>query len=242
MNVALGFAPEFDPETSKGWCPVTLTVTEDDAPIPLAPDLHAYGAFDSGFDYSSAGEVATFTAKDDEGNIAAILCAAALAAISGGELRDPQVDLSATGDSAAEIIAQLVEDRKFLASVSGPDAMPTKSKKVAKAGKAKAAKAAKVAKPLKSDVVADMSKPVRPYAASAKFEIGERIEHPSFGEGLIEVSELGKITVIFASGRRVLVQAKDGGNNFGAKGEGLDKATPFDHANPSAGGKPVPRT
>jgi hypothetical protein len=85
----------------------------------------------------------------------------------------------------------------------------------------------------KPAVAADLSKPARPYRASEQFEIGERIDHPSFGQGVIELSEAGKITVFFGSGRRVLVQAKT------AATAGLARPKPFDHANPPAGGKPV---
>jgi hypothetical protein len=88
----------------------------------------------------------------------------------------------------------------------------------------------------KPAVAADLAKPVRTYRASERFEVGERIDHPSFGQGVIELSEPGKVTVFFASGRRVLVQAKDGGT---AGGGGLSRPKPFDHAHPPAGGKPV---
>src|SRR6185369_11769550 len=54
----------------------------------------------------------------------------------------------------------------------------------------------------KPAVTADLAKPVRIYGASLKFEIGERVEHPSFGQGVVEIAEPGKITVFFASGRR----------------------------------------
>ena len=91
----------------------------------------------------------------------------------------------------------------------------------------------------KPAVSADLSKPQRTYRASEKFEVGERIDHPSFGQGVVEISEPGKITVFFASGRRVLVQAKDGGGSTGGGGGGLTRPKPFDHANPPAGGKPV---
>src|SRR6201999_3698629 len=57
-------------------------------------------------------------------------------------------------------------------------------------------------------VAADLTRPARPYRASESFDVGERVDHPSFGQGVIELSEPGKITVFFASGRRVLVQAK----------------------------------
>jgi hypothetical protein len=87
----------------------------------------------------------------------------------------------------------------------------------------------------KPAVAADLSKPTRPYRASEQFETGERIEHPSFGQGVVEIAESGKITVFFASGRRVLVQAK------AAVTGGLSRPKPFDHTNP-AGGKPVNET
>src|SRR5439155_10111094 len=89
----------------------------------------------------------------------------------------------------------------------------------------------------KPAVAADLTKPVRPYRASERFEVSERVEHPSFGQGVVEIAEPGKITVFFASGRRVLVQSKEG-----TTGSGLSKPKPFDHANPPAGGKPVGET
>jgi len=85
-------------------------------------------------------------------------------------------------------------------------------------------------------VPADLSKPSRTYRASEAFVIGERIDHPSFGQGVVEVAEPGKITVFFGSGRRVLVQAK------AEAGAGLSRPKPFDHAHPPAGGKPVSET
>jgi hypothetical protein len=88
----------------------------------------------------------------------------------------------------------------------------------------------------KPAVAADLSKPLRTYRASELYEVGERIEHPSFGQGVIEIAEPGKITVFFASGRRVLAHAKS------APGSGLSRPKPFDHSNPPAGGKPVGET
>lgn len=83
-------------------------------------------------------------------------------------------------------------------------------------------------------VAADLTKPARPYRASESFEVGERIDHPSFGQGVIELAEPGKVTVFFGSGRRVLVQAK-----AAAAPGGLSRPKPFDHSQPPAGGKPV---
>src|SRR4051812_806815 len=81
----------------------------------------------------------------------------------------------------------------------------------------------------KPAVAADLSKPSRTYRASEKFVVGERVDHPSFGQGVVEISEPGKITVFFASGRRVLVQAKDGGTGAASGGGGLTRPKPFDH-------------
>ena len=85
----------------------------------------------------------------------------------------------------------------------------------------------------KPAVAADLSRPARRYGASEKYEVGELVEHPSFGQGVVEVDEPGKVTVFFATGRRVLAQAK-GPSPSG----GLSRPKPFDHSNP-AGGKPV---
>jgi uncharacterized membrane protein YgcG len=116
----------------------------------------------------------------------------------------------------------------------------------------------------KPAVAADLTKPSRPYRASEKFEVGERIDHPNFGQGVVEIAEPGKITVFFATGRRVLVQSKDassasggaggtggtggtggGGTGTGGGGTGgvgggggLTRPKPFDHSN-AAGGKRV---
>jgi hypothetical protein len=86
----------------------------------------------------------------------------------------------------------------------------------------------------KPAVAADLAKPVRTYRASEHFEVGERVDHPSFGQGVIEISEPGKITVFFGSGRRVLAQAKEA-----APSGGLEKPKPFDHSRRFGGGKPV---
>jgi hypothetical protein len=73
-------------------------------------------------------------------------------------------------------------------------------------------------------VAADLSRPVRPYAASEHYTPGDRVEHPTFGQGVVEVVEPGKVTVFFAVGRKVLVQAK------GEPGKGLARPRPFDHS------------
>lgn len=83
-------------------------------------------------------------------------------------------------------------------------------------------------------VAADLSRPVRKYAASEKYEVGDRVDHPTFGTGTVEIVETGKVTVFFAVGRKVLVHAKGGAAEAG----GLSRPKPFDHSGPQAG-KPV---
>ena len=87
----------------------------------------------------------------------------------------------------------------------------------------------------KPAVAADLSKPARSYRASEHYIVGERVEHPNFGQGVVEVSESGKVTVFFGSGRRVLAQTKSAATNT------LERPKPFDHTN-TAGGKPVGQT
>lgn len=85
-------------------------------------------------------------------------------------------------------------------------------------------------------VATDMSKPLRTYRASDSYEVGDRVEHPSFGQGVAESIDDGKVTVFFPGGRKVLVCGKGAA---GAASSGLARPKPFDHSNPPAGGKPV---
>lgn len=79
-------------------------------------------------------------------------------------------------------------------------------------------------------VAADLNRPPRRYAASEKYAVGERVEHPTFGQGVVELIENGKMTVFFAVGRKLLVCGK-------ADGGGLTRPKPFEHqAAPAADG------
>jgi len=122
---------------------------------------------------------------------------------------------------------------------------PQRDPEEARAAKAAKAPRAPVERFEKPSVAADLSKPARPYRASEKFEVGERVDHPNFGQGVVELAEPGKITVFFATGRRVLVQARDaaaGGTGGSAGGGGgLTRPKPFDHSS-AAGGKRVGET
>ena len=70
----------------------------------------------------------------------------------------------------------------------------------------------------KPAVAADLAKPSRRIARASSFEVGERVDHPSFGQGVVEISEPGKITVFFATGRRVLVAGQGGPTPAGSSG------------------------
>ena len=55
----------------------------------------------------------------------------------------------------------------------------------------------------------DPSADVKAYSMRESFRIGDHIQHPRFGLGVVDVSaEPGKMEVLFADGRRVLAQAK----------------------------------
>ena len=55
----------------------------------------------------------------------------------------------------------------------------------------------------------DLNRPVRTYTIRDTYEPGDRIQHPTFGTGVVEASaDPGKIDVFFPEGRRVLAQAK----------------------------------
>lgn len=92
----------------------------------------------------------------------------------------------------------------------GGAAKPAKTPRTKKAAKPRSGTSARTTK--KADqpmVVADLSRPVRPYLMSESFTAGDRIEHRVFGEGLVEeVVGLGKIQVFFEAGRKVLAHEK----------------------------------
>jgi hypothetical protein len=71
------------------------------------------------------------------------------------------------------------------------------------------AKKKKKAEPAGPLVQPDMSRPVRRYSPGESYTSGDRINHPTFGQGVVESSPgAGKIQVSFPSGRRVLAVAK----------------------------------
>jgi hypothetical protein len=60
-------------------------------------------------------------------------------------------------------------------------------------------------------VEADLSRPVRPYTFTESYSAGDRIEHPTLGEGVVQgVAGAGKIAVRFGEKRSVLVHERAG--------------------------------
>jgi len=104
--------------------------------------------------------------------------------------------------------------------------------KKSSAAKAPRAARAVVEKHEAPAVAADLSKPVRKYSTTETFEVGERVAHPTFDTGTVELVDGAKITVFFATGRKVLLHAKAG------QASGLTRPKPFDLTGQHAG-KPV---
>lgn len=148
-------------------------------------------------------------AKDDKGRIAKVQCK------------------QCQGYHRYKPVAGATKEAKLPSAIR-----PPKEPKELREAKEARAPTARFDKPA---VAADLAKPVKPYRASEKYEVGERVDHVTFGQGVVEISEPGKITVFFATGRRVLACSKEGA----ITGGGLSRPKPFDHSN-RAGGKPVP--
>jgi CxxC motif-containing protein len=67
----------------------------------------------------------------------------------------------------------------------------------------RASRAPKAHQPL---VHVDLSRPLRPYRMDAGFHVGDRIEHKTFGTGVVElVIPPNKVQVFFPDGRRTLI-------------------------------------
>lgn len=112
MGVELEFHPNFEVDDDEGWLSVVMRVTDatlfDDADLLIEAGEHL-----TGFGYYGESDRAAFSCKRAEGNSAALLCAAALTAITGGELDDPQLGETISGKSGREILAQLSKCAKF---------------------------------------------------------------------------------------------------------------------------------
>jgi len=56
----------------------------------------------------------------------------------------------------------------------------------------------------------DLTRPIRPYQTSEIYAVGDRIDHQSFGTGIIErVMSPSKVQVYFPDGQKMLLQGRD---------------------------------
>ena len=81
--------------------------------------------------------------------------------------------------------------------------------RTASSGRKSPARARKTAAAKKPAVEADTSRPRRPFSTKDTYEVGDRVVHPSFGEGVVQAT-LGptKVEVLFESGPKRLVQGR----------------------------------
>ncbi len=103
---------------------------------------------------------------------------------------EERVDAAAKPSKAKKATSRKTSPRKSAAA--GASSSPAKSRK------------AKVARdePL---VEPDLSRPIRLYKMTESYAPGDRVEHPKFGQGVVEaLPGPGKMTVFFEDGRRIL--------------------------------------
>ncbi len=90
--------------------------------------------------------------------------------------------------------------------LGGKTAAKAGSKRRKTAGGSRARKEA-TAEPVGPTVEPDYKRNIRTYRADEHFEVADRVQHPTFGLGVVEASEAGKITIWFPNGRKRLAQA-----------------------------------
>ncbi len=119
-----------------------------------------------------------------------------------------------------------------------PDGKAAAKKKTASPAKPREPKAV-VEKHEAPAVAAALDRPPRAYKVSETFEVGDRVDHPTFGQGVVEIVDGPKITVFFAVGRKVMVHGKGAAAPASGGGSGsLARPKPFDYSGQHAG-KPV---
>lgn len=59
------------------------------------------------------------------------------------------------------------------------------------------------------EIEPDLNRPVRSYTIRDTYEPGDRVDHPKFGQGVVEsIPDPGKMIVFFEEGRRTLIQGR----------------------------------
>ena len=112
------------------------------------------------------------------------------------------VVVAMVGTKIAQVECKECGARHRVRGASAGEARPHR-----RTGETRATRAAKGGKAL---VAADMTRaPVR-YSTSASFAPGQRVEHPSFGPGVVErVLGPGKVQIHFAEGSKVLAMGRN---------------------------------
>lgn len=104
----------------------------------------------------------------------------------------------------AAVKAPRVPGEKAARTPAAPRAPRAVGEKAPRAKRASTSKA-----PPGPRVVADPLKPVRKYRPVETFRVGDAIDHPTFGRGVVEsLPEHGKIEIWFSGERKVLVHAR----------------------------------
>ncbi len=63
--------------------------------------------------------------------------------------------------------------------------------------------------PVGPSIEPDLSRPIRPYQTSDTYTAGDRIDHQSFGTGVIErVMSRSKVQVFFPEGQKMLLHGR----------------------------------
>jgi hypothetical protein len=118
------------------------------------------------------------------------------------------VVMAKMGDKIAKVVCKRCNGHHLYRTEHPPESSDTG----AAAPKALGARRtrARVTTPVPPPVPAfDPSKPPRAYSAAQAFTAGERVQHPTFGGGVVTGSPgPGKVEIAFPTGRRVLASAK----------------------------------
>jgi hypothetical protein len=117
------------------------------------------------------------------------------------------VVVAKVGDRIAQVLCKQCGNTHRHRPPGGPVATSTPSdgaRAKPRTARAKAAPAPAAPPPY------DPERPPRPYRPTERFAPGDRIDHPTFGRGIVAtLPEPGKIEVVFGAGeRRLLAQAK----------------------------------
>jgi hypothetical protein len=84
--------------------------------------------------------------------------------------------------------------------------------KPATPARSRAGSGAKKARAVAALVEPRLDRPVQPYATSGRFEPGDRLDHATFGRGIVQrLAGPGRIEVLFGEELKTLAQAKPSG-------------------------------